>query len=136
MFSRIELAVPRRSSGPDDDGFLEVHEVLEMPVASPLVFLSGCETGLGDSWSSGVNRGDDFATLARAFLAAGARNVVATLWPLEDIGAASIAEWFYGALELEGPRGALRTAQRRALATPSLRAPFYWAGYQVIGAGN
>ena len=40
MFSRIELARPRNAESAND-GRLEVHEVLGLPVQSPLVFLSG-----------------------------------------------------------------------------------------------
>ncbi len=59
------------ASDPADDGQLEVHEIIGLRVHSPLVFLSGCETGLGGAWSTGFAPGDDFATLARAFLYAG-----------------------------------------------------------------
>ena len=48
MFSGIELA-PGESAGSDDDGRLEVHELLGLRIASELVFLSGCETGSGSS---------------------------------------------------------------------------------------
>jgi CHAT domain-containing protein len=81
MFSRIEMA-PESDRGTADDGRLEVHEVLGLTIRSPLVFLSGCETGLGAAWSTSFDRGEDYATLAQAFLYAGARNVVATLWRL------------------------------------------------------
>jgi CHAT domain-containing protein len=46
LFSRLEL-VPGETRTPADDGRLEVHEVLGLEIHSPLVFLSGCETGLG-----------------------------------------------------------------------------------------
>ena len=94
MFSRLATA-PGRSDDPADNGWLEVHEVLGISVRSSLVFLSGCETGLGAAWSTEFAAGEDFATLARAFLYAGARNVVATLWRVDDRGAAEFATRFY-----------------------------------------
>jgi len=46
MFSRIELS-PGKPQRSDDDGFLDVHELLRIPVNNNLVYLSGCETGAG-----------------------------------------------------------------------------------------
>ena len=135
MFSRIELA-PRDRYGPADDGRLEVHEVLGLTIRSPLVFLSGCETGLGAAWLTSFDRGDDYATLAQAFLYAGARNVVATLWRVADESAAEFAGHFYDGLRTLGAAEALAAAQRRMLADPRYQAPYFWASYQVSGDGT
>jgi CHAT domain-containing protein len=135
MFSYIAVA-SGGSDQSDDDGRLEVHEVLDIPVSSQLVFLSGCETGLGQAWSTRFASGEDYATLARAFLYAGAGNVVATLWPVEDQGAAAFAASFYHHLNSEGPSGALASAQREMMSHPRYRSPYYWAAYQIVGAGN
>jgi CHAT domain-containing protein len=80
MFSGIRLVAAGDASQGEDDGRLEAHEVLALTVRSRLVFLSGCETALGPSWSSSFERTEDYVTLAQAFLFAGAQNVVATLW--------------------------------------------------------
>jgi CHAT domain-containing protein len=135
MFSRIELA---RGSGDRsrNDGRLEVHELLSISITSPLVFLSGCETGVGAAWSTQYARGEDYATLAQAFLYAGARNVVATLWRIEDEGAAAFAAEFYPRLADLGPAGALAAAQRAMVLRESYSAPHYWASYQIAGAGD
>ena len=85
MFSRIELS-RGKTGGSGDDGRLEVHEVLQLRVRSPLVFLSGCETAAGVAGSTHWSRGEDYATLAQAFLYAGTRDVIATLWKIEDRG--------------------------------------------------
>jgi CHAT domain-containing protein/tetratricopeptide (TPR) repeat protein len=136
MFSRLATSPSRRGQDPADDGRLEVHEILGLRVHSPLVFLSGCETGLGGAWSTGFAPGEDFATLARAFLFAGARNVVATLWRVDDRGAAELATRFYRHFPAAQAPEALATAQRELLADPRWRAPYYWAGYVVSGAGQ
>jgi CHAT domain-containing protein len=134
MFSRIELTAGQ--GGPDDDGRLEVHEVLGLRIAAPFVFLSGCETGAGASWSTQFARGEDYATLAQAFLYAGARNVAATLWRIGDAGAAAFAERFYANLRTMAPPEALAAAQRELLHGSRYSSPYYWAGYQVIGDGE
>jgi len=133
MFSRLELS--RGSSTAEDDGRFELHELLGMSVASDLVFLSGCETALGMAWSTTFLRGEDYATLAQAFLQAGASNVVATLWRIEDQGSAQFAAAFYRALGDRPPAVALAAAQRVLLRSARYGAPYYWAGYQIEGAG-
>jgi len=133
LFSRIEL-VPTRSRSPDDDGRLEVHEIFGLEIRSPLVFLSGCETGLGPGGSRHYAPGEDYATLAAAFLTAGARQVIATLWAIPDSGAAVFATRFYTELNRTGPAEALAAAQRALLAEGRFRHPYYWAGYRLAGS--
>lgn len=134
LFSRIELF--RRVLGdPADDGRLEVHEILDFRIRSPLIFLSGCETGVGEAWSSGFARGEDYATLASAFLYAGAGSVVATLWRIDDRGAAELATSFYRHLQERSPAEALALAQRDLLRSEKYRRPYYWAGYRISGDG-
>ncbi|MFQ5680290.1 MAG: CHAT domain-containing protein [Gemmatimonadota bacterium] len=134
MFSRLELA---RGAGLEagDDGRLEVHEVVDARVTASLVFLSGCETGLGEAWSTAFAVGEDYATLARAFLYAGAEDVVATLWKVEDAGAAAFAEAFYRHLHGSFPTEALALAQREMMVHPQYGSPYHWAPYRVSGSG-
>jgi CHAT domain-containing protein len=131
MFSRIELAPGVGVQS--DDGRLEVHEVLALRIDARLIFLSGCETGVGVAWSTSYARGEDYATLAQAFLYAGARVVVATLWEIGDEGGAELAGRFYANLRRMAPAEALAAAQRELLRSRKYANPFYWAGYQVIG---
>jgi CHAT domain-containing protein len=138
LFSRIELA---RASEPGagtsfDDGRLDLHELFGIDVVSRLVFLSGCETGVGSAWSTDFARGDDFATLAQAFLFAGAREVVATLWRLDDDAAAVFAAAFYRNMKVLPPAEALAQAQREVRSDPRMRAPYYWAAYTLTGSGD
>jgi CHAT domain-containing protein/tetratricopeptide (TPR) repeat protein len=137
MFSGIELAAhDREPVRSDDDGRLETHEVLSLDVRSRLVFLSGCETALGGSWSGSYSRRDDYATLAQAFLFAGARNVVATLWRIDDRAAAEFARRFYADLASGSAGGALAAAQRALIHDSRYAAPYYWAAYTVNGSGR
>jgi CHAT domain-containing protein len=138
LFSRIELAQPAsvtRSSS-SDDGRLDLHEVFEMTIGSQLVFLSGCETGLGTAWSTDFARGEDFATLAQAFLYSGAREVIATLWRLDDEAAAVFASKFYRNLKELPPAEALAAAQREVRSDSRFKAPYNWAAYTLSGSGR
>ena len=131
MFSRVEMA--RGTGAVDDDGRLEVHEVLGLRLAARLVFLSGCETALGIE-SNQPATGEDYATLAQAFLYAGAFSVVATLWQIGDEGAAELASIFYSGLTETGAPEALAAAQRQMFRDKRFASPYYWAAYQIVGA--
>ncbi len=135
MFSRIELARPGRA-GPSDDGRLELHEVLGLSVRSPLVFLSGCETGTASEWTDDPVKGTAELTLAQAFLSAGAANVVLTLWRIDDAGAGEFAKAFYSALPRLAIHDALAEAQRRMAASAPYANPYFWAGYVLTGPGT
>jgi CHAT domain-containing protein len=135
MFSRIELA-QSAASNPANDGRLEVHELLGIPVRSRLVFLSGCETGAGMAGSTSFRSGQDYATLSQAFLYAGARDVIATLWKIDDERGAAFAERFYARLADRPAVQALAQAQREMIHDSALSSPRYWAGYMLSGSGG
>ncbi len=135
MFSHIELALGR-SRKPSDDGRFDVHELLGIGVQSQLVFLSGCETGAGAAWSTSFRRAQDYATLSQAFLYSGARDVVATLWRIDDRGAAVFAGRFYTELAGRPAAEALAMAQRAMIRDPVYSSPRYWAGYTISGRGG
>jgi CHAT domain-containing protein len=119
-FSMLQLA----------DGWVDVRSLYRLPLAARLVVLSACESGAG-----GVGGGDEVIGVARGFLAAGARSLVASLWNVHDATTATLMADFYAALlnaAATGPAGALRLAQLRAARQE--QHPFYWASFFVIGA--
>jgi CHAT domain-containing protein len=134
LFSYVALA-PAGGRERADDGRLELNEVFSLPIATSLVFLSGCETGLGSAWTNEFTRGEDYATLGQTFLVAGAGSVVSTLWRIDDAGAAFLASAFYRHLERLSPAEALAAAQRETRRHARFASPFYWAAYQVSGGG-
>ena len=132
LFSYVDLAADSA-----EDGRLEVHEVFGLHLAADLVVLSACQTGLGSGALGDVPAGDDWVGLTRAFLHAGAANVVATLWPVEDWATASLMERFYDGYRSDGnTERALAAAQRGLLAAPATSHPFYWAGFVSVGGGR
>src|SRR5262249_58092287 len=81
-----------------------------------LAVLSACETGLGES-----ERGEGVFGLARAFHQGGCRNVVASLWKVDDSATAALMAVFYRKLfDGDGlpPAEALRQAQLALLRHP------------------
>jgi CHAT domain-containing protein len=132
LFSHIQL-------NPDEtsDGRLEVHEVFGMQLNADLLVLSACETGLGSGLRHDVPPGDDWVGLVRAFLYAGARSVVASLWTVDDRATAALMERFYAGLESgRSKAGSLADAQRASLREPGHVNPFYWAAFQLSGGAE
>jgi CHAT domain-containing protein/Tfp pilus assembly protein PilF len=132
LFSFVELA-------PDEtqDGRLEVHEVLALTLSARLIVLSACQTALGSGAIADVPPGDDWVGLVESFLYAGAANVVATLWSVEDRATARLMSSFYRELTAGQSEGAaLAAAQRIALKDPRTADPFYWAGFSLSGGGQ
>jgi CHAT domain-containing protein len=116
-----------------DDGHLDVHEILELQTRSPLVFLSGCETGLGSGTQSAFEQGSEEGSLAQAFLIAGAQTVVATLWRVDDAESVELAKTFYRQLRSGAtPADALARAQRNAIG----QSGYSWAAYTVSGTSQ
>jgi CHAT domain-containing protein len=72
--------------------------------------------------------------LARAFLYAGARSVVASLWPVDDRATSLLMDDFYTGLEDGRSKArALADAQRALLHDPAYGNPFYWAAFKLTG---
>ncbi|MGQ9620290.1 MAG: CHAT domain-containing protein [Bacteroidales bacterium] len=113
----------------EDDGRLNVWEVLEMNLKAQLVTLSACETGMGN-----VSRGDEMTGLSRAFLLAGSPTVVVSLWAVADYPTSFLMTKFYEYLKIHPVQQALTLAQRDAMKI--YPQPLYWAPFVVIGNGN
>lgn len=112
-FSSLQLA----------DGPLTVRDAAKLPLNAQLVTLSACETAL-----SRVAPGDELLGLLRGFLMAGAKNVIATRWTVDDASTASLMASFYGKLLSGGaPGAALRAAQLEL--TVDQPHPYHWAPF-------
>ncbi len=130
LFSFVELG-----RGGGEDGRLEVHEVFGLALSARLIVLSACRTALASGAVSDVPAGDDWVGLVRAFLGAGARNVIATLWAVEDRSTARVMERLHRRLRAgDSEAVALSQAQRETLRNPATSGPFYWAGFVMVGA--
>lgn len=129
LFSFVELA-PEGGG----DGRLEVHEVFGLQLNARLVVLSACQTALGAGEQEDVPSGDDWVGLVQAFHSAGAANVMAALWPVDDRATADLMGEFYAALASgRSESRALAEAQRQMLRNKATAHPFYWAGFTMSG---
>jgi CHAT domain-containing protein len=117
------------AAGKPQPGMLRILDIYGLKLYPDLVVLSNCNS------AQGTNRaGEGLVTFARAFLFAGARRVVATLWPIEAVPAERLTSAMFtrllGAQQLS-PAAALRQTQlalwKRGYG------PRQWAGFIVIG---
>jgi len=119
---------------PSEDGRLEVHEIMELRLKARLVTLSACETALGSSYFTELPAGDDFVGLTRAFLFAGSRSVLASLWKVDDRSTLELMEVFYrerGGAESAGALVAAQRAMRQEKGRYSH--PYFWAAFVLVG---
>jgi CHAT domain-containing protein len=125
------------------DGQLLVAEIADVPLADALVFLAACDSGQGRPTADGV------IGVARAFLEAGARAIVMSLWKVADAASAVLCGHFYRALLDDG--GGLTAAQALQRAMTLTRADLeagrirdehgealeprdaYWAPFALVG---
>ena len=114
------------------EGFLGLGDIYNLRLGADLVVLSGCETALGKEV-----RGEGLVGLTQGFLYAGARQVVASLWRVEDQATAELMSRFYHALWSKGrtPAEALRLAQLAVRNDRRWRSPYYWSGFVLQGDG-
>jgi CHAT domain-containing protein/tetratricopeptide (TPR) repeat protein len=112
------------------DGFLPLLDIYKLHLETDLVVLSACETYIGNDL-----RGEGLLGLARGFLYAGARQVVASLWKVDDRATAAFMQHFYTALLRDkiGALDALSRAQNEMSKDPAWRSPRYWAGFVLEG---
>ncbi len=147
LHAHMDPVDPRRtglvfSFSPQDNGLFALEEAWNAKLDANLIVLSACETARGR-----VLAGEGVQSLAYAFLNAGARAVLATLWRISDRDAGEILQDFearrQGALAVH-PAEALRAArqafrQRNAVrgepvhSSSVLWQPSMWAGYVYIG---
>jgi tetratricopeptide (TPR) repeat protein/CHAT domain-containing protein len=127
LFSAALLTSDGRPGRPEDDGVLEAREIVNLDLRARAAVLSdGGASSMRDALAA-------TPTLAWAWLAAGVPALVLSRWPAEDAETIVLAglhrRLSVGASAVEALSGAgadVRNTDRRA-------APFYWAGWMVVG---
>lgn len=125
LFSSLRLA---REQGADDskNGALTAHDIFGLPLKAELVTLSACRTGLGR-----IEAGDELIGLNRAFLYAGTRSIMSTLWRVHDGSTAVLVKHFYRNYTQEAKADALRRSMRQV--REYYPHPAYWAAFALTG---
>ena len=133
-----------------EDGFLKMSEILKFKLNADGVVLSACKTALGKEVA-----GEGIVGLSRAFLLAGSKTVIVSLWSVESNSTAALMKSFYsylkpGRSKEEALRLAKMELKNQSLASTDLSRgvkivaqdkkiqagtshPFFWAPFILIG---
>ncbi|CAK0752067.1 CHAT domain-containing protein [Gammaproteobacteria bacterium] len=129
LSSRLLLASDDESNSSLTDGSLTVGELYSLRLDSDLITLSACETGLGK-----ILNGDDMLGLTRGFLYAGSRNIISSLWQVDDAATSEIMQIFY--MNLKKSQTKLEALRHAQLETKKKYPhPFYWSAFILTGQG-
>jgi len=125
--SALVLGADPQSS---DDGLLQVREIIRLRLNAELTTLSACDSGVGK-----LQGQEGISNLVEAFLVAGSKSVVASLWSADDTFASALMEQFYRRLaQGEDTSSALRNAKLDLLSKYGGQvSPFYWAAFIALG---
>lgn len=125
-YSGVFLSQNQNSS---EDCILFASEIYGLEIKADLVTLSACETGLGQ-----MAYGEGIVGLTRAFIYAGAKNLLVSQWPVSDESTAKMMVDFYQhLLSGEGKTQSLREAKLALIKDPKFSQPYYWAPFVLIG---
>ncbi|MDQ3185958.1 MAG: CHAT domain-containing protein, partial [Pseudomonadota bacterium] len=132
---------PPPQASEQDDGLLTASEIAGLKLDAEWVILSACNTAAGD----GSEGAPGLSGLARAFLYAGARNLLASHWPVRDDVASQLT---VDTIRLQRANPALSRAEALQQAMRSIRNnsshdtandswahPNAWAPFSLIGDG-
>ncbi|MFY0607243.1 MAG: CHAT domain-containing protein [Cyclobacteriaceae bacterium] len=113
----------------EEDCILFASEIYNLEIDADLVTLSACETGLGK-----FSYGEGIVGLTRAFLFAGAKNLLVSQWKVSDASTAKMMVDFYDhILAGKSKATALREAKLTLIKSSEFSEPYYWAPFVLIG---
>ncbi len=130
------------SFAPDgSDGLLSFREIFDLRMDAELVILSACDTAgaatAAATREAGISTGGNFALdgLVRAFVAAGARSVIASHWPVPDEYDATktLISGVFSARKGEAVGSSLQRAQIGMMDRADTSHPYYWSAFAIIG---
>jgi len=131
-FPERSTLVLRSDEARQEDGLLQAREILRWRLNADVVTLATC-----DGLSGNIAGQEGVSSLARPFLVAGARSIVANLWSASDDFSRSLMKQFYIRLAVgQDVASALRQAKLDMIERFGSNAtPYLWGGYIVLGDG-
>jgi CHAT domain-containing protein len=126
--SGIILAGVNNHQAIHEDGILTAYEATNLNLDSTyLIVLSACETGLGE-----IENGEGVYGLQRGFTVAGAKNLLMSLWRVDDFATSFLMEQFYKAW-LEGNEIHVAIKNAQTALRKEYPDPYYWGAFVLLG---
>jgi CHAT domain-containing protein len=108
---------------------LTYNDIARLSLIADLVILSSCQTGMGR-----MEVGEGVFSITRAFLLAGAKNVMYTLFPVNTYDTYQMATKFYAlCFNNKSYAFALAEVKRQFIQNPHFCKPSHWAGMVFMG---
>ena len=128
LLARAQNTLNGKQSEISDNGILTAEEVKSLNLKdTELVALSACETGLGDNLV-----GEGVIGLQRAFMIAGAKSVIMSLWSVSDEKTQELMTLFYTNW-IKNKMTKEEALHQAKLAMKKLYPePYYWAGFVLL----
>jgi len=113
----------------DEDGVLYSSETFNLHLDADLVVLSACESGMGP-----LAQGEGIMGLTRGIFYSGARQILVSLWQVDDKSTTDLMIRFYRKLlQDEEPAEALRQAKLEMITGQRFAYPLEWSSFVLIG---
>lgn len=118
------------------DETLYLQEIYGYNLNTDLLVLSACETGIGT-----LRRGEGVLSLARGFSYAGVKNLIVSLWKVNDKATELLMTGFYKNYEQNNSKSeALHQSKLEYLSNTAIsvnkKSPYYWASFIYLGETN
>ncbi len=114
------------------DETLYLPEIYGLNMQTDLLVLSACETGVGK-----MQKGEGIMSLARGFTYAGVKNLVVSLWKVNDKATSELMRSFYKHLKNNSKTDAIHKAKLDYLNNKNIsslkKSPYYWSSFVFVG---
>ena len=132
------VLTPPVTATEEDDGLLTASEAAKLSLDADIVLLSACNTAAPD----GTPGARGLSGLAKAFIYAGSRSLLASHWSVETEASAALTTGMFAELAREPGQGRAEALRRSMLAVmasgarPYFSHPAAWAPFVVVGEGG
>lgn len=128
LFNKQPVIFFSNKFDPDNDGFLEASEIVQLKLNSDLVVLSSCNSGLGS-----VDESEGIIGLTKAFFEAGTKSIIVSLWDVNDKYTSRFMTLFYKNLSLGYDKSKALQLTKTEFIKDYSPNPYYWSAFVLAG---